>query len=271
MPRPAKRPNTANAIGAVVGCLILAAACGPLPRPFAHDDDRPSAGLARLVSGAGVTIINPGDGEDPAAAALATALRDLDLPATTATSPREGAYTITRESDDGPWAVLAPDGTALLHLAATVPAEDAARGMVGAIEDHAAQPVIRRLTGGDSTPMPAAPPPAVHIATIDGLDDRRAQLLAGALEEALRRMGVTVDTEAPFFVAGHLAAEDRPGNAVALRITWTVLHDDGTEIGNATQANTIPAAALDRGFAALATAIAPGGAEGILDLLRQAR
>lgn len=271
-----------------VALLFLGAglsACGSLPRPFAHDPDRPAAGLSRLTSGTGVAVLSAPAGEketasedpaaeDPAAETMAAALRALDVPADTAEAPREGGYTLTPNAEGG-WDLSGPGGRLLLALAAETDLAINAQRVAQAVEADALRPVTLRAAAavGDSAgPLADAPLPALRVAAVEGLDAGRGRVLAGAVEEALRRAGVKVAADAPWTVAGRFErAPAAPGQPVPVRLTWRLIDPQGQESGAAEQANAVPADMLENGFAPLAAAIASGAAEGVVALAFEAR
>ena len=55
--------------------------------------------------------------------------------------------------------------------------------------------------------------------------------------------------------------------AQSIAVDWSVIEPGGAEIGTISQANSIPAGALDGPWGDIAFAIASGAAEGILTLL----
>lgn len=251
---------------------VVLAACGDLPRPFAHDPDRPVSGLARLNSGTGVAVLTTPDGPSARVAGdLAAALRALDVPADAVEAPRDGGY-VLRPGADGTWDLVSPGGALLLVLPATADIAEAGAAVAEAVERDALRPLALRMAAGAGPSAPAvAPLPALRVAAeIDGLDPARGRVLAGAVEEALRRGGLEIDTAAPWRVTGRFetapAADNQP---VPVRLTWTLIDPEGTARGSAEQANAVPPDTLTRGFAALAAAIAPGAAEGVAALAHE--
>ncbi|MGC2857272.1 hypothetical protein ACM64Y_17525 [Novispirillum sp. DQ9] len=263
---------TPRAAAATVALLLGAlglGGCGDVPRPFAHDPDRPRAGLSRLTSGTGVAVLAAG----PAAEDMALALRALDVPAGTAEAPREGGYTLVPVADARGWDLIGPGGRLLLVVPAGGDLAAAAHSIAQAVEDDALRPVTLRAVAGEEAPgQPAGGPlPALRVGPIAGLEPARARVLAGAVEEALRRGGLTVSADAPWSVAGSFeTAPAPPGQPVPVRLVWTLLDAQGAEHGAAQQVNAVPPDMLERGFAPLAAAIASGAAEGVVALAFEA-
>lgn len=280
MPSPVRR--AAIQATAVLLCTALAG-CGDLPRPFAHSPDRPAAGLSRLVGGAGVAVLASGPAAQDHAVArdYAVALRALDVPADVAETPREGGYTL-HPNDDGGWDLKGPGDRLLLVLPPGGDLATAAQRIAQAVEADALRPVTLRSaaaaapvpTGNDSAAPPTAsgPLPALRVAPVEGLEPARARVLAGAVEEALRRAGLEISPEAAWTVAGSFeAAPAAAGAPVPVRLVWRLIDPEGAESGAAQQVNAVPADMLERGFAPLALAIASGAAEGVAALAFQAR
>ncbi len=266
--------------------LILAlayslAACGDLPRPFAHDPDSPVGGLARLSSGTGVAVLAvPDTSSARFAGDLAAALRALDIPADATEAPRDGGY-VLRPGTDGTWDLFGPRGALLLVLPADADLAEMGAMVADAVERDAGRPLALRMAAGPDLSGPASSGPASSapavpalrvVAGIEGLDPARGRILAGAVEEALRRGGLDIDSAAAWRVTGRFETASAPdGQPVPVRLTWTLVDPDGAARGSAEQANAVPPDTLTRGFAALAAAIAPGAAEGVAALAYEAR
>src|SRR5882757_8616037 len=75
--------------------LLLLAACQPLPHPFAHDTPPPNSPILTPPDSAGIMVEPVAGAPEPTAhdlaAAMAKALRDDDVPASTNASNR-GSY-----------------------------------------------------------------------------------------------------------------------------------------------------------------------------------
>jgi hypothetical protein len=252
---------------------LVLASCGDLPRPFAHDPDGPPGGLVRLTSGTGVAVLVP-PGSAPVFSAddMALALRAFDVPADAAAEPRLGGY-VLQAAPDGSWELSSPAGLPLLVVAAESDLVEAGEAVAHAVEADATRPLSLRMAAGVDPLRPGvAPLPALRVnPAIAGLDAGRARVLVGAVEEALRRAGLTVDAAAQWAVAGRLETAPAVGDAVPVRFTWTLIGPDGADLGAAEQANAVPTDTLTRGFAALAAAVAPGAAEGIAALAHEAK
>lgn len=253
--------------------LVLAlGACGDLPRPFAHNPDAPVKGLARLSSGTGVAVLAvPGTPTAQAANDLAAALRALDIPADVTEAPRDGGY-VLRPGADGTWYLISPGNALLLTLPAGTALADAGVKIADTVEQDAVLPLAQRTaTRPDSAMSPALALPALSVAAeVEGLDPARGRILAGAVEEALRRGGLEIADASPWRVTGRFETAPAPdGQPIPVRLTWTLVDPDGVARGSAEQINAVPPDTLTRGFAALAAAIAPGAAEGVAALTQQ--
>src|SRR5712691_2073752 len=78
--------------------LLLLAACQPLPHPFAHDIPLPDSPILTPPDSAGVMVETVTGAPEPVAhdlaAAMALALQDQDVPASTGASNR-GSYRLS--------------------------------------------------------------------------------------------------------------------------------------------------------------------------------
>jgi len=110
---------------AVIAALVLLSACQPLPHPFADDRPSPNAPILTPPDSAGVVVMPVSGAPEPAshdlASAMATALQDQDVPASTEASNKhsyrlQGAAT-TQEIGGGnlsvtiAWEMREADGT----------------------------------------------------------------------------------------------------------------------------------------------------------------
>ena len=55
-----------------------------------------------------------------------------------------------------------------------------------------------------------------------------------------------------------------------VRIHWSVINNEGHEIGSVTQSNVVPFGTLDGSWGEIADVVADGGADGVMALLREA-
>lgn len=282
---------------ALVALALAAVACQPLPRPFQPEGkvtapDRlvelgPRAGvLVREIEGA------PRETSARLGALVAAGLRDLDLPATTARSLStegaqvggyvlEAAATALSISDtetllDLSWRLFDPLGTEVggFHQIKQVMTRDwatASPALLALVAEQAAAKVdklVRRL--GVERPRIALA--AVFVPPVDGAPGDGALALATAMREALERRAVPIAAEISddaYLVLGSVYLSAANQGRQSIEVFWTMLGPGGEQIGIVSQRNAVAAGRLDGAWGALAEAVAEGGAEGVIDILRK--
>src|SRR5258708_1612947 len=181
---------------------LLAAACQPLPHPFAGDvpqaamlSPRDSAGIyVAPVAGAPTSIA--GD----LAEAMAAALRDADIPASTR-GRNKGSYELRGAASEQPlpggrvevsvdWELRTADGRSLGHApsaaeqsAAGWPGSDTVAPEIAAV----ATPAIRKLVQDDAPITAAEADPAVSLPAVTGAPGDGGRPPTPAVGDALRR------------------------------------------------------------------------------------
>lgn len=267
---------------------LPAAACQPLPHPFAGDV--PPAALLSPRDSAGIYVAPVAGASSPIAGdiaeAMAKALRDADIPASTR-GRNKGSYELrgaAREQtlpDDRievsvDWELLAADGRSLGH--APVAAEqspDAGDTVAPAIAAKAA-PAIRKLVQDEPPAAAAQPDPAVSLRPVTGAPGDGGRSLTRAMEDALRRARVALAAPgggAPSFVLTGTVTMS-PADASKqqrVRIGWALLRGDGREIGQVSQENAVPAGSLDGAWGDIAYAVATAAAPGVVALIERAK
>ena len=269
---------------------LLAAACQPLPHPFAGDvpqaamlSPRDSAGIyVAPVAGAPTSIA--GD----LAEAMAAALRDADIPASTR-GRNKGSYELRGAASEQPlpggrveinvdWELRAADGQSLGHApsaaeqsAASWPASDTVAPEIAA----AATPAIRKLVQDDPPTAEAEADPAVALRAVAGAPGDGGRALTRAMEDALRRARIVLaapGTDAPSFVlTGTVTMSPAEAGKQRVQVSWALLRGDGHEVGQVSQENAVPAGSLDGAWGDVAYAVATAAAPGVIALIERAK
>lgn len=277
---------------AIVVLLLLAAACGPLPRPFDHAVDGRAYPLAALTIDVRVPPV--AGLSAPAGAALAQAVAEalggfgVTASSRAGTASRfvlEGSYADPAPDDDAPhealivWTLVDDDGeatgihtqavdaalaagadTATLRAAGTEPAKALAGLIVADAE----------LTGtAGESPAPAG----LFLAGITGAPGDGNTALAIALRLVLAGSGLGSADQADaaaYVLKGAVAVEPPRDGGQAVEIHWRVATRDGKEVGEAVQRNTVPAGRLDRPWGAIAGLAARAAVDGIADIISRA-
>jgi len=276
----------------VAGLFLLLAACQPLPHPLEDTAPPPNSPLMTPPDSAGVMIPPvsgaPGKSAGDLADAMATALQDNDVPASTGARNRNSFLLQGKasSSDAGngtvrvtvTWEMRAADGTVTgqQEASATMPRaawENGGAG-IGALASSAA-PELAKLIESKAPPPVAGTEPliAVHVAT--GAPGDGGQALATAMSAALRRSQLTLvdfPGAAPnFIVEAQVAIAPAISGKQKVSIAWSLNRADGAQIGQVKQENAVEAGSLDKVWGLTAYDAANAAAPGIAALVERAR
>ena len=275
----------------VVLCAALAA-CQPLPHPFADTTPPPNSPLMTPPDSVGVLVAPvsgaPGATAHDLAAAMASALQDNDVPASTNARNR-GSYLLegtatTADAGAGAlhvsiaWQMHAPDGSVTGEEQTSATLSQSAWSAGGAGVADLARPAAAELARLIESKVPAPPPTsdpmiAVHPAT--GAPGDGGQALATAMSAALRRV--------PLLLADYPGATPNLIVDVAVTVTppvsgrqkvsiaWTLHRPDGGEVGQVKQENAVEAGSLDHVWGLTAYDAANAAAPGIAALVEEAK
>jgi hypothetical protein len=267
---------------------LCAAACQPLPHPFAGDV--PPAALLSPRDSAGIYVARVAGTSQPVAddlaEAMAKALRDADIPASTR-SRNKGSYELrgaAREetlADDRvevsvDWELLAADGRSLGHAPVAAEQPAGASDTVAPAIAAKATPAIRQLVQ-DEPPIAAVhPDAAVSLRPVTGAPGDGGRSLTRAMEQALRQARVALakpgDAAPSLVLAGTVTMSPADANKQQrVRIGWALLRGDGSEIGQVSQENAVPAGSLDGAWGDVAYAVATAAAPGVVALIERAK
>ena len=280
---------------AVLALVLLAAACQPLPHPFA--DDRPPAALLKVPDVAGVSVAPIAGAPGPLAKklgeAVATALLKRDIPASDRTASL-GSYQLygrigESHSDDSGMTVTAAwrlddakgktVGERKAEVTAPVPewGSDSAApierlagliadGIRPLIEDEAPSPAPVKSSAISNAPRHAS----VAIGTISGAPGDGTKSLAAAVAAVLTRQDLTVvaaGQKADLTVDCAVSVSPSLPGKQHVKIVWRVRRADGSQIGDVAQENDVPRGELDGSWGDLAYNVAIAAGEGLMQLI----
>ena len=284
--------------------VLLAASCGPVPRPFRPDtkgeDDLPLLPLRSSVKVLPLRQGAPGGPGVPGAPAAPRAMAEF-----LAAALRADGFTATAKVDQPTQFTLRgrgvvqplPDGREeVLTLWELVDASGKRLAQRGARSELAAgawrraepralkqvaQQASRALVSLIREPEPAAgsaPSLAegrVLLAPIEDAPGDSGRQLSKALVAALQRLepGVLSNFGGPaVIIVGEIGLGEPRQGYQSVAVTWRVLEAvSGEELGRVDQRNQVPAGSLDRSWANVALPIAEGAAAGIADLLAKSK
>jgi hypothetical protein len=269
---------------------LIAAGCQPLPQPFAADAPPQDAPIMTLKDSAGIVVHPIGGAEAPVAGqlaeAMAEALRNADVPASTQASNR-ASYVLTGKAEERPragdraiialhWQLRGPDGSAAgtydqSSESSLTRWHDGDPALIKELVSAAAPAVADMLqeegaAGVDSEQRVAVP-------LVVGAPGDGARSLARAMEVALRQANVPVAESAAATAGRHFTVAGKVGVAKAaegkqkVTVSWALLGPDGGQIGQVNQENAIAAGSLDGRWGDIAYAVAKSAAGGIVALL----
>lgn len=245
--------------------LLCLAACQPVPRPFTPASGGPLP-LASPADSAGVVVL-PVEGAPGAADALAKALRDADVLATTGAGNRESARL---EGSVTPQA----NGLAFAWTLRDAAGKSLGRGSasgtsVDALAKSAAGPIVRVAAG--EAPIAADVPAQIAVKGVSGAPGDGGTSLARAIGDALGRAGVAVgDGKARYDLLCRVAVAPPRDGQQTVSVRWVLARPEGHELGQVEQHNAVPAGSLDGPWGDIAYAVAAAAAPGIAQLIRHA-
>jgi hypothetical protein len=284
------RKNIAHRAAAVTALLLLAAACQPLPHPFADDVPKPGSPLMTLRDMPSVAI-SPVEGEPRATAeqlgpAMAAALQKHEIAASDRNAGLN-SYTLTGRIQAMPpnggtaalaalWVLRGPAGKLLGERAERVEAKagDWEAGNREAVARLAAAGADQ-LAGilGDETPVEAAVGgrTRLFIRGVAGAPGDGGKALEKAITLLLQRQDIAIVTDPQRGADLALAADvtvNRPTTGKQhVKIVWHVRRKDGNEIGTVAQENDVPAGLLDGAWGDIAYTVAAAAQDGIMALV----
>jgi len=293
MPRRSVLP-----LGASLVPLLLLAACGDLPQPFAGNPGGDAMRLAAAAPPARLDVPPPagamlGDAQAQIwAQAVTDALLKKEVPAVAQPARRgDWVLSMTTALQGGEvvptYRILAPSGRpAETKAGSPVPAEAWASGDPEIVKSHAqlaAADVNAMLTDIQAKQAQADPNSLLNRAAkvyftgvtgAPGNGNRElAQQMAALLPDEHNRL-IQQPQGADYTVSGHVTVSkpvrvgDDPGLVQHIEIVWAVTNAKGHEAGRATQLHDIPAHSLDGFWGDVAAAAAQEAATGVHEVIQ---
>ncbi|MCZ6524780.1 MAG: hypothetical protein O7A68_13090 [Alphaproteobacteria bacterium] len=275
----------------IAALALVVAACQPVPRPFQPE--------GKVTTPEPLVVLGPRAGVHVAAiegtsrktsqrlrGLLAAGLRDRDVPASSDGSEAkgyvlEGAATAQPISDsqtllDLSWRLFDPRGEEVggFHQVKQVLSRDwasSAPALLAFLAEQAAERVDK-LVRRRGVERPRAPLASVFVAPVDGAPGDGRVALAAAMRVALERRAVPIADEIrddAYLVLGSVHIRAAGQGRQSVEVNWTLLDPGGEQIGVVSQRNAVAAGRLDGPWGAIAEAVAEGGAEGVIDILRK--
>ena len=303
LPRRSSGKNTVRA-GFAFLCVPLVwvaviGGCQPLPRPFQPENKAASLeGYLEPGPWAGLAVTGPSGlsqrHSERLAMLVAAALRDLGVAAKVTTSERR-RYRLRGQVDRETDPLAAPDdaSTVVLRWSLVNPEGDVVGAVIqretlapparraltdatlASFAERAAPRIERMLAVHGETPVSRRPVDPVVVYRVDGAPGDGATALRDEMRRALRTRGVPVvenlaDDAYVVLGAVHIDKGQAPPERT-VEIDWTILRPDGRRVGSVRQRNSVAAGRLDGAWGTIATAVADGGAAGLVSLLETVR
>lgn len=279
----------ARAAGALLA--LLAAACQPLPQPFAND--RPSAALIAVPDNFNVAVGHV-DGDPRATAdklpkAIAQELVKHNITASDETASK-GSYRLDGRLEEHPdrpgqsvvtvyWQLRDPRGNVVNERSDRLAAptrdwtdgDDArvvqlAAASAGGFAALMSDPTPKEATGGGRT--------RVAVRKIDGAPGDGDNSLASSMTAVLKHADIELVDAAngkpDVAVDCEVKLTPAEGNKQHVKIVWHVDRAAGGEIGQVAQENDIPRGQLDGAWGDIAFSVAMAAADGIVQLVDRA-
>jgi len=273
-----------------MAAALAAAACQPLPHPFAADAPRPGSPILTLRDSASVTIApvqgTPRATAEKLGAAMASALQQLEIPASDKAASI-GSYELVGKIATTPasagktalvavWDLHEPSGLSLGERTERLeaPTRDWEEGAQDAVTRLAAASAVRlaaMLQDEAPTEAETGGQTRLLISGVDGAPGDGADSLPRAITEVLRRQDIAIVTDpeakADLVLRATVVVAKPKAGKQNVKIVWYLRRKDGGEIGTVGQENDVPAGLLDGPWGDVAYMVAVSAQDGIVQLV----
>lgn len=265
----------------------LVAGCQPLPHPFADQQLPPDAPILQVADTVGILVepVTHAPADAALAQAMAVALQDREVPADTRASNRQ-SYHLTGDAA----ATRVAAGAALVEIQWTLAnakgetvGSDLQRMTLSAADWTTGTPEILAPLAKAEAPHIAAmvqeAPPVernpgrqVYIRPTEGAPGDGRTALPRSLGFLLGRAGIKVTPDSQTADAVIIGPTVNLTSAGAgkqhVLIIWHIDRADGTEAGQVSQENDVPAGSLDGPWGDVGMAVATAGIDQILGVMK---
>ena len=260
-------------------CFLVA--CQPLPRPFqplvkAADSTPPNLEVKLGLFLAGIDNA-PTVFEENFLQQLSEELTSQGIVSSEAVA-NQGSYLLVgnfsmaaTDSIHLSWQIVAADGVVIGLFEQIGGVEGIASGRLA---EDAAQRIASLMNAGE---LPVARDSglsllAILLSPVDGAPGDGRISLTSAMRVALGRRSIRVlanSEEGALMVLGGVNTSAHEDGQL-VEVHWSVINEEGQELGSVTQSNVVPLGTLDGSWGDLAHAVADGAADGVVTLLREA-
>jgi hypothetical protein len=268
--------------------VLPVVACQPLPHPFADEAPPPQP-----PDSTGVVVAPVADVTTtlalPLAEAMAAALRDAEIPASTAGHGNKGSYHLIAAEREKPhdngqssiviaWELRRANGQPLGHGTAEteVPSAPWAEGNAETLRAVAAKaaPAIAQLMQGEPPKAAAVPELRLAVQPVTGAPGDGGHALTRAMDFALRQVHIAIaekQDDGSLVLTGKVEMSPPAAGTQQVKVSWALLRPDGSKIGEISQENAVPAHSLDGNWGEIALAVANAAAPGVAQLVERAK
>ncbi len=241
---------------------------------------------------AGILVLPVTGAPQPAAndiaQAMAEALQQADVPASTAASNRHSFHlsstVATLAAGDAgddiiiTWTLADSDGRKIggAESNITASAETWGRGgetIARALAGPAALDIAKLVESDAPLPQGNASP-VVALGLVHGAPGDGDAALARAMGAALERIHISLagpDNGKPdYTLSGEVEVSPPDGKNQRVKVSWALQRSDGSEVGRINQENAVPAGSLDTFWGDIAYAVTSAAAPGVRQLIEQA-
>ena len=146
--------------------------------------------------------------------------------------------------------------------------------LLHAVANQAA-PAIAKLVQDEPPKAAEVAEPLLAVRAVTGAPGDGARALPRAMDFALRRVHVAIAEKAEdresYVLTGRVELSPPASGRQQVRVSWALRRADGSEIGEISQENAVPAGSLDGPWGDIAFAVANAAAPGVAQLIRQAK
>jgi hypothetical protein len=275
---------------AAIAAALAAAACQPLPHPFAADAPRAGSPILTLRDSASVTIApvqgTPRATAEKLGAAMASALQQLEIPASDKTASI-GSYELVGKIATTPasagktalvavWDLREPSGLSLGERTERIEApvsdwEEGAQDAVARLAAASAARLAAMLQDEAPAEAEASGQTRLLISGVEGAPGDGGVSLPKAITVILKQQDVAIVTDpeakADLVLDGNVIVAQPKAGKQNVKIVWRVRRKDGGEIGTVGQENDVPAGLLDGPWGDVAYMVAVSAQGGIMQLV----
>jgi len=279
--------RTARALGFLAFAGLVLTGCQPLPHPFADQQLPPDAPILQVADTVGILVapVAHAPADAALAEAMATALQDREVPADTHAANRQsyhltGDAAATRVSAGAAmveiqWVLTnakgATVGSDTQHM--TISAADWTGGTPEILAPlaKAEAPRIAAMVQ-EAPPVERNPGRQVYIRQTEGAPGDGRTALPRSLGFLLGRAGIKVTPDSQTADAVVIGPTVNLTSAGAgkqhVLIVWHIYRADGTEAGQVSQENDVPAGSLDGSWGDIGMAVATAGIDQIIGVMK---